>query len=368
MTQALPIEIPTNGTPLDDRLWRALQARDPSADGVYAVRSTGIYCRFGCPSRPPRRENALHFDGPGSAVAAGYRACRRCGTDPSGHTVLGMCRYIESQAGRIPSLAELAERFDLSPSHLQRVFKARVGVSPRAYADALRVDALRGRLRNGEPVLQAMIETGYGSASRLYESAGRTLGMTPRAYRDKAAGEAITYATVRCPLGGALLVAATARGVCAVRMGARTRDLVAELRDEFAAATLRPGDDTFTEPLVAFLRGLGPLPELPLDVRATAFQRRVWEAIRAVPHGETATYSDIAQAIGAPRSVRAVARACGQNPVALVIPCHRVVPKTGGGGGYRWGMERKRQLLALERGGGSAPASRVTSARRRSPR
>ncbi len=365
MTQAL--SIPTGseasaGAPLDDRQWRALEARDPGADGVYAVRSTGIYCRFGCPSRRPLRKNALFFDDAGAAATAGYRACRRCGTDPSGHTVLAMCRYIESQPGRVPSLDELAARFDLSPSHLQRVFKARVGVSPRAYADALRVDQLRRRLRDGEPVLQAMVETGYGSASRLYESAGRTLGMTPRAYRDRAAGEAITYATVRCPLGGVLLVAATARGLCAVRMGTRARDLVAELRDEFAEATLSAGNEAFTEPLLAFLRGLGPLPELPLDICATAFQRQVWEAIRAVPYGETATYSDIARAIGSPRAVRAVARACGQNPVALVIPCHRVVPKAGGGG-YRWGMARKRQLLSLERG-----EARATSAGRRSPR
>ncbi len=313
------------------------------------------------PASPQRRL----FAGPRAARAAGFRACRRCGEASSAaEPVLEICRFLESEAGRVPTLEELSERFGVSPGHLQRVFKRRVGISPRAYADALRVDRLKEKLRGGDSVTNAMYETGYGSPSRLYESASRTLGMTPRAYRNKAQGEVIIYATVRCPVGGHVLVAATTRGLCSVRMGARVRELVNELGDEFSGATLERGDGPFTESLLAYLRGLRPLPELPLDVRATAFQRRVWEAIRAVPAGETVTYSEVASQIGSPRAARAVARACAQNPVALAIPCHRVVPKTAGGGGYRWGIARKERLLRLE----AALAEAATSEERPSPR
>ena len=253
----------------------------------------------------------------------------------------------------------------MSPGHLQRVFKRRVGISPRAYADALRVDRLKRQLRAGEPVTRAMYDTGYGSPSRLYESAAKTLGMTPRRYQRRASGERITYAIVRCPVGGHLLVAATERGLCAVRMGDRVRDLESELTDEFANAELVRGDGPFTQALLDYLRGLEALPPLPLDIRATAFQRRVWEALRALPIGSTVSYGDLARSIGAPRSARAVARACAQNPLALVIPCHRVVPKAGGTGGYRWGAERKRRLLRLE---AAVEAETATSAERSSPK
>ncbi len=355
MNQTLPS---FSGSPIDDRRWAALLARDDDVRGVYAVQSTGVYCHFGCPSRPPLRRNVVFFEGTDAARAAGYRACRRCGarTTPP-EPVLEMCRFIESQAGRVPSLQELAERFGMSPSHLQRVFKRRVGVSPRAYADALRVDRLKERLRRGEPVVRAMVDAGYSSASRLYENVSQTLGMTPKSYRKRAEGEEITYATVRCPVGGYLLVAATARGLCAVRMGDRARELVAELEQEFAGAALVRGGHRFTDEILAYLRGLRPLPALPLDIRATVFQRRVWEAIRAVPAGETATYGDVANAVGAPRAARAVARACAQNPVALAIPCHRIVPAAGGNGGYRWGETRKEKLLRLEAAGAAAAAA-----------
>lgn len=363
---------------LEDPRWRALVERDSGAAGLYAVRSTGVFCRFGCPSRRPTRANVVFFDNPSAAEAGGFRACRRCqpnrpnqpGWTGGSPLAQGVCRFLESQEGRVPTLRELAERFELSPSHLQRVFKRAVGVSPRAYADALRVTRLKEKLRNGHTVTRAMVETGYGSASRLYENVSLTLGMSPRAYRDKATGEAITYTTVRCPVGGVLLVAATGRGLCSVQMGEREKELVAAFKEEFEGAELTRGDSCFVKPLVAYLEGLDLLPPLPVDVQATAFQRRVWEAIRAIPAGETETYSELAARIGSPRATRAVASACARNPVALVIPCHRVVPKAGGGG-YRWGPERKRKLLRLEQDRGSREprsAGGATSGARRSPR
>jgi len=340
--------------------WRAVLERDAREDGhfVYAVETTGVYCRPTCPSRRPLRKNVTFFEAPGEAKVAGFRPCRRCRPDevgpwePAREEVLETCRYIESQPDRIPTLAELSERVGLSPTHFQRVFKRIVGVSPRKYADTLRLERVKRELQNGESIAAALYATGYGSPSRLYEAASSQLGMTPKSYGGKASGERIRFETIACPLGGKLLVAATDRGLCAVRWGGRSRDLVAELKSEFEGAFFERGGSALREPLealVGYLAGERRFPRLPVDVQATAFQRRVWEAIRAIPEGETATYGELARSVGSPRAARAVAQACARNPVAVVIPCHRVVPKGGGTGGYRWGAQRKERLLRLEK-------------------
>ena len=347
--QHLPATEPT--------LWRAVLDRDAGLDGafVYAVETTGIYCRPTCASRRPRRQNVRFFVTPAAAVTAGFRACRRCkpegaARDPARDAVVAACRHIEASDESIPTLAELGVAVGLSPFHLQRVFKRLVGVSPRQYAAARRADRLKLQLKNGERIAEALYGAGYGSSSRLYESAPDRLGMTPGAYRNGGAGEEIRYATARTPLG-ALIVAATPRGICGVRLGARASDLTAELRREFAGATIRRAASELAGELQAladYLSGTASWPRLPYDVRATAFQQRVWQAIRAVPEGATVSYGDLARKIGQPKAARAVARACAANPVALVVPCHRVVPQAGGHGGYRWGSERKKALLELE--------------------
>jgi len=267
--------------------------------------------------------------------------------------VLAACRLIDARAaeGERPTLAELGRAVGLSPSHLQRVFKRTLGVSPREWAASRRAERLRDGLRRGEPILHSVYDAGYGSTSRVYEKGTQRLGMTPGAYRRGGRGLAVRHATARTPLGW-LLVAATPKGVCRVALGARAKELTAELRRELPEAELR-GEDArlrgWLEALVAYVAGERAWPELPVDVRGTAFQCRVWEAIRAIPEGATATYSEIADRIGSPRAARAVARACATNPAALAIPCHRVVPAAGGPGGYRYGASRKRALLAAER-------------------
>lgn len=341
--------------------WQAVLERDVGRDArfVYAVKTTGIFCRPTCPSRRPRRENATFFDTSQAALAAGFRPCKRCRPeeadppDRAKHKVLEACRYIESRTDAIPTLSEIGLQVGLSPAHLQRVFKETIGLSPRKYADALRVERLKKELRAGESIAGAMYGTGYGSTSRLYESAQAALGMTPKQYREKADGEQIRYLTVKSPLGGSLLVAGTKRGLCAVRLGGSAKALTAELKAEFARASIkRQGDPRlkrWLSALVDYLAGSSGYPDLPYDVQATAFNRQVWDAIRAIPMGATATYSELAEQIGNAAAVRAVASACANNPVALVIPCHRVVPKRGGTGGYRWGAKRKRELLELEK-------------------
>ncbi len=339
-------------------LWRAVLARDAAWDGrfVYAVRTTGAFCRPTCPSRRPLRRNARFFASAGEAVRAGYRPCRRCRPEmpqapaAARARILAVCRHLEARAGERVPLAELARAVGLSPAHLQRSFKRTVGVSPHRYADALRMGLLRNELRRGASIASASYGAGYGSSSRLYEAAASRLGMTPRAYRRRGAGEEIRYAVVPSPLGF-LLVAATRRGVCSLRLGDSMRALETGLREEFGAAALAPARRelaAWLEPLVAYLAGRVAVPELPVDVRATAFEQRVWDAIRAIPYGQTATYGELAAALGRPRAARAVARACARNPVALLVPCHRVVPKGRGAGGYRWGTARKRRLLRLE--------------------
>jgi AraC family transcriptional regulator of adaptative response/methylated-DNA-[protein]-cysteine methyltransferase len=341
---------------MDEERWQAVLATDGALDGsfVYAVRSTGVYCRTTCPSRRPRRENVQFFDTPALAEAAGFRPCKRCHPqgdvpDPAGEVVEQICAFIREQGA--PSLAELGAQFHLSPAHLQRLFKRVTGLSPRQYAEVCRLDRLKRELREGESVTDAQNEAGYSSSSRLYERAPGQLGMSPKAYQKGGAAQVIRY-TIFPSAIGLVLLAATERGICALRLADGRDELLAVLSDEFPRATLVEDPEGLAEwaAIVANdLTGAGPLLRLPLDLQATAFQLRVWEVLRRIPAGETRTYQEVAEAIGQPTAARAAARAIATNPVALAIPCHRVIRGDGGMGGYRWGLERKRELLALER-------------------
>ena len=344
-----------------DRYWRAVVGREPAADGtfVYAVRSTGIYCRPTCAARKPRREQVVFFPGPEEAERAGFRPCRRC--RPRGEAagavqaalVRRVCRYIDEHLEDTVSLASLAGTdadAGLNPHRLQRTFKRVLGITPRQYADARRLDRLKGRLREGETVTRALYDAGYGSSSRLYERVPVHFGMTPATYRRGGQGMPIGYAIADSPLGR-LLVASTPRGVCAVYLGDSDRALEAALAEEYPAAEIRRGDgdaDRWIGAVVRHLEGHHPRLDLPLDVQATAFQRRVWEELRAIPYGATRSYGDIARRLGEPGAARAVGRACATNPVSLVVPCHRAVREDGSLGGYRWGVERKPRLLTFE--------------------
>ena len=344
----------------DDALWRAVEARDARLNGlfVYAVRSTGIYCRPSCPSRRPRRDRAVFFASPAAAEAGGFRPCRRClpreeaARDPQLDLAVRVCRAIEAHEEGMPSLADLAEDLGVSPHHLQRTFKELTGVTPHQYAAALRARRLKALLRAGEGVTAALYDAGYGSSSRLYEASDAHLGMTPATYRRGGRGMEIRYTVVPCPLGR-LLVAATDRGICAVELGDDEGALAAALAAEYPAARIERGEGSFVDwvkAIAEYLAGgrAGRALDLPLDVQATAFELRAWEALRRIPYGETRTYGEVAAALGAPKAARAVARACAANPAALVTPCHRVVRADGQPGGYRWGEQRKRALLALE--------------------
>jgi AraC family transcriptional regulator of adaptative response/methylated-DNA-[protein]-cysteine methyltransferase len=342
----------------DSEFWQAVLAHDRQHDTtfVYAVRSTGIYCRPSCPSRRPQREQVQFFARPAQAEQAGFRACRRCHpngdapADPMLAIVEQVCHVLAEPGDKPPTLDDLARQFHVSPAHLQRAFKRLVGVSPRQYADEQRLGRFKQQLKDGEQVTQALYESGYGSSSTVYEQTVTQLGMTPTAYKSGGVDARITYAVAPCALGH-LLVATTERGVCAVRLGDSEAALEAALRDEFPAAALQRDDEQLRSTMAVlhdYLRGEQPHLDLPLDIRATAFQRRVWEALRAIPYGSTRSYRDVAEAIGQPKAVRAVARACATNPVALVVPCHRVVGSDGRMSGYRWGVERKRALLEQE--------------------
>jgi len=341
--------------------WNAVVEHDRGADGrfVYAVRSTRVYCRPSCPSRRPARDHVTFYETAAEARDAGFRACRRChpdaigSGDPWADKIRRACVYLANIDGH-PALATLAARLGGSPYHLQRNFKRLVGVTPREYAEACRLRKVKGQLRRGVDVTGAMFEAGYGSSSRFYERAAPKLGMPPSVYRRGGAGMTIRFAIVDSPNHalGRLLVAATPRGICAVAMAASDDDLMRTLVREYPAATVIPDTGSlarWTRAILAHLEGREPRLDLPLDIQATAFQWQVWQALAAIPYGETRTYGEVAAAIGRPRAVRAVARACAGNPVALAIPCHRVVPAAGGEGGYRWGAERKKALLATER-------------------
>ena len=334
--------------------WQHVMARDARQDGrfVFAVRTTGIYCRPSCPSRRPRRDSVEFFSDPGQAERAGYRACLRCKpTEIAAQAqAVTRARRLLDDADGVLTLAELSKRVGVSPFHLQRLFKRATGLSPREYHSARRMQQLKHGLRKGDDVTTALYDAGFGSPSRLYEKAGQQMGMTPGVYRRGGAGMVIQYAVVPSPLGR-LLVAATARGLCAVRFGEIVSELEHELREEFGAAEIHRDDGAlqpYVQPLIASLQGQTTSMELPLDVRATAFQKKVWEALRQIPMGETRSYTDVAVAIGDPKAVRAVARACANNPVALAVPCHRVVRSDGELAGYRWGIERKKKLLEKE--------------------
>lgn len=345
----------------EESYWQAVLERDQSRDGTffYGVRSTGIYCRPSCPSRRPGRDQVVFFQQPAQAEQAGFRPCRRCrpleAANYQAELVQQACRYIEDNITRPegpPTLAELGQQVGLSPFHLQRLFKRVTGVSPRQYAEAYRLGQLKTRLKDQESVTGALYSAGYGSSSRLYERASESMGMTPASYRRGGPGTAIHYTVVDCSLGR-LLVAATGKGVCAVRLGDDDAKLRAELAHEYPAAELYQDESSalneWVEEILSYLTGQQPRLDLPLDIQATAFQRQVWEALRTIPYGSTRSYGEVAAALGQPKAVRAVAHACAVNPVALVIPCHRVVRQDGNLAGYRWGLDRKRALLDKER-------------------
>jgi AraC family transcriptional regulator of adaptative response/methylated-DNA-[protein]-cysteine methyltransferase len=343
-----------------DLRWKALAARDKAADGtfVYAVTSTGVYCRPSCPSRRPRADRVRFYDTTHEARQAGFRACKRCRPDTVGmgqpgiEAVRRVSAYLATHADETVTLGHLARVAAMSPHHLQRRFKALVGVSPREYQAAMRAGRLRASLQRGSDVTSAIYDAGYGSPSRVYESAPTGKGMSLSNYRRHGAGMRIAYSIIASPIGR-VLVAATEHGVCAVKIGDNDAALVRDLRHEYAAADISADDRPRREWVKAIadhLRGHQPSLDLPIDVTATAFQWKVWRALQRIPAGETRAYAEVARSIGKPRAVRAVASACARNPVALVVPCHRVVPSAGGGvGQYRWGNARKRSLLATEK-------------------
>jgi AraC family transcriptional regulator, regulatory protein of adaptative response / methylated-DNA-[protein]-cysteine methyltransferase len=337
--------------------WDAVVSRDRSMDGVfyYAVLSTGVYCRPSCPSKRPRPENVIFFRAHEAAERAGFRPCLRCQPqrvrqpDPNAQLAANVCRYIDEHSGEPATLESLGRALGVSPFHLQRTFKAVTGITPRAYADSLRLNSLKAGLREGRSVTRSLYDAGYGSSSRLYERASSHLGMTPARYGKQGSGVTIRYAVAATPIGKVLL-AMTERGVCSIRFGDSVEALERELHGEFPKAAIVRADQELApevNALGAILQGK-PVAALPLDIRATAFQRRVWEALQAIPRGETKSYGEVAREIGQPKAARAVARACASNPVAIAIPCHRVVREDGGSGGYRWGEERKQKLLELE--------------------
>lgn len=342
---------------LNESRWRAVESRDASTAGVfvYAVSSTGIYCRPGCSSRKPLRRNVEYFATPSDAADAGYRACRRCRpddahvTDPALASVVSLCRRLE-HADTTVDVGEFAAQCGYSERHLRRRFSEVVGVPVASYARAQQAERVRRALRSKVPVTQAIYEAGYGSSRAFYEHGAPRLGMTPGTYRAGGRGERISFSSLSTPIG-LILVARTARGVCAVRIGTDEAALEKELADELPNAVLERDDEGLAEVvgvLAGAVRGKAEAATLPLDLEGTAFQMRVWEVLRGVPSGTTLTYSQVASRIGSPRAVRAVGSACAANPAALVVPCHRIVRRDGSLGGYRWGLEVKEALLEAE--------------------
>ena len=345
------------------RYWRAVQTRRSGADGtfVYAVRTTKIYCRPSCPSKRPHRDRVVFFRRPREAEQAGYRPCLRClpqlesSQNNSARQVLQICRSIEQTLAADPenrlTLGELGRSFKLNPHKMARLFRKILGITPKQFTDAQRMAQLKLQLRKGEKVTTAMYDAGYGSSSRLYERAPAQMGMTPATYRRGGAGMAIHYTIVPCALGR-ILVAATRRGVSAVYLGDSDARLENALAREYPRAEIhRDAKDLgqWVREIVRRVRGHEPNLDLPLDVQATAFQRRVWDELRRIPYGATRSYTQVARAIGKPRAIRAVARACATNPVSIIVPCHRVVREDGNLAGYRWGLDRKGALLAQEK-------------------
>jgi AraC family transcriptional regulator of adaptative response/methylated-DNA-[protein]-cysteine methyltransferase len=340
-----------------ERYWRATVSRDARADGTFvlAVRSTHIYCRPSCPARRPLRRNVVFFRTGAEAEKQGFRACRRCRPNE----VAGPVALVERASRELAKFGEdegirfaaLAARLNTTPSTLRRAFQQVTGLRPRDLAAALRVARFKKMLREGKKIAEALYETGYGSTSRVYENSNAQLGMTPATYRKGGKNMKIGYAIAKSSLGK-ILVGATERGISAVYLGDADAKLLEELRDEYPQADISAGGDSFEQwvkEIVQRVEGNPPRLELPLDLQATAFQRRVWQELQRIPRGTTRTYTQVAQALGSPKAVRAVARACATNPVSIVVPCHRVIREDGSLAGYRWGVSRKEQLLAQER-------------------
>jgi AraC family transcriptional regulator, regulatory protein of adaptative response / methylated-DNA-[protein]-cysteine methyltransferase len=341
----------------EEKCWEALRARDTSQDGewVYSVKTTGVYCRPGCASRQPLRQNVAFYRTNEEAEAAGFRPCKRCrpneGSQADRHiaAVERACALIRN-SDTLPSLDELAGAAGISRYHFHRVFKQITGATPRDWGKAHRLGRFADRLDAGDNVAEAVYAAGFGASSRAYEAAPSGLGMTPAARRNGGRGETIRFTCVKTALGWAL-VAATERGICMTALGDDKAPLETELRRRFPAALIWPADSrlaSWAERIVRFVTDPHEQPDLPLDIRGTAFQARVWRALQKVPPGKTATYTEIAQALGQPKAVRAVAAACAANKLALLVPCHRIIGKSGDLAGYRWGVERKQKLLAAE--------------------
>jgi AraC family transcriptional regulator, regulatory protein of adaptative response / methylated-DNA-[protein]-cysteine methyltransferase len=338
------------------RCWQATLARDRRADGAFffAVKSTQVYCRPSCPARRPLRKNTLFFSTRREAEQQGFRPCRRC----KPNEIPAAVRIVQRAAAALASdfdeavnVAELARRVGVKTEALRRAFRQQAGLTPKELAAALRLRKFKKLLREGSSITDALYATGYGSSSRVYERSDAHLGMTPATYQKGGKGMKMRYTTAKSSLGE-VLVAATERGVSAVYLGDAAGKLMHELRDEYPRAEITPANGAFTqwvEEIVARTEGSAPRRELPLDLQATAFQRRVWQELQRIPRGTTRTYSQIARAVGKPRAVRAVARACATNPVSIVVPCHRVVRADGNLAGYRWGLSRKEKLLQRER-------------------
>lgn len=352
---------------LDERqCWEAVLGKDKTQDGrfYFGVMTTGIFCRPSCPARQPLRKNVRFYETPAEAEHDGLRPCRRCrpleaADDSQKRRIEELCDHIRKNCDSVEplTLEALARHAGMSPSHLQRTFRAAVGVTPRQYVEACRLETLKRGLRTGGSVTRAIYDAGFGSSSRVYERAGTRLGMTPSEYRAGGRGLAISYAAIASPLG-LLMVGATDRGLCFVQFGDSHEDLLDRLRKEYPKAALEPVEEPYSQPfaewieaLNAHLRGEAPMLDLPVAVRASAFQQKVWSYLQSIPAGEVRSYGEVAAAIGRPTAARAVARACASNRTALVIPCHRVIRGGGELGGYRWGMERKRRLLERERSG-----------------
>jgi AraC family transcriptional regulator, regulatory protein of adaptative response / methylated-DNA-[protein]-cysteine methyltransferase len=354
---AMPVARSNSSNLNDGQRWDAVVARDDRHDGefVFAVATTGVYCRPSCPARRPRRENVSFYSRPEQAEKAGFRACLRCrprtsSGNPQSDLGKEVCRYIEQHLDEPVTLARLGKMFRQSPFHLQRRFKAAVGITPREYADACRMRLLKRNLQAGDNVTRAMYDAGYGSSSRLYEKTASQLGMTPDKYRRGAIAASIRYACADSPLGR-MLIATTDRGVCAIQFAHSDGELIEGLKREFPFAVRKPdegGLQTWVRALLEKMSDRESNAALPLDVRATAFQRQVWSYLQSIPFGATRSYGQVAKAIGQPSASRAVARACATNPVAVAIPCHRVVRGDGAISGYRWGVDRKKTLLEME--------------------
>jgi AraC family transcriptional regulator, regulatory protein of adaptative response / methylated-DNA-[protein]-cysteine methyltransferase len=346
---------------IEDSHWQAVLDRNGASDGkfVFAVSSTGIYCRPSCPSKRPKRENVTFFRKPQEAEIAGFRECLRCrpkaiAGNPRQELIKSVCRYIEQHLDEPVTLSRLGTEFRQSPFHLQRTFKAVLGITPKQYADSCRMRGFRQKLKAGHSVTRAMHDAGYSSTSRLYSRTSAELGMEPGKYRRGAIATPIRYSFSESPIGR-MLIAATDKGICSIQFADSEEELEQGLKQEFPFALRRRDDERMADlagKVVQHMSGAESSTSLPLDIQATAFQRRVWSHLQSIGFGKTQSYSQVAKAIRRPSAVRAVARACATNPVAIAIPCHRVLRSNGDLGGYRWGLERKKALLDMESASG----------------